>query len=421
MVTDATNCAIAPQIRSYLQEHLPNYMIPSAFAILDAMPLTPSGKIDRRSLPMDDLVVSQFYSGESFVAPRDGWELALAQIWEQLLQISPIGVKDNFFDLGGHSLLATRLMAQINERFGQNLPLSTLFQGGTIENLATTLQQKIGSGSGSPLVAIRSSGTKIPFFCVHPAGGTIFTYPNLANQLDVEQPFYALEQIPHQQDPEVISIEETAANYLQEICRVQPEGPYLLGGWCYGGIVAFEMAQQLHRQGQKVALLAVLDAILPETRIQPAEDDNAKLIVRTAESIKHLFGINLSISYHQLLQLSQDEQYELLMKQLNITSDAEKQHHLRGFKLFKTHAQAMRDYIPQIYPHKITLFRANEKIPHDFQSPELYSDDPLLGWGKYSSQPIKLIEVPGNHFSMFSEPNIKQLGKELINSLIKSV
>jgi amino acid adenylation domain-containing protein len=421
VVTDANNCAIAPQIRSYLQEHLPDYMIPSAFAILDAMPLTPSGKIDKRSLPIDDSVLSQSQSAKSFVAPRDGWELALAQIWEQLLQISPIGIKNNFFDLGGHSLLATRLMAQINERFGQNLPLSALFQDGTIENLAKTLQKKIGSGSGSPLVAIRSSGTRIPFFCVHPAGGTIFTYPNLASQLDVEQPFYAFEQLPHQQEPEVISIEETAANYLQEIFRVQPEGPYLLGGWCYGGIVAFEMAQQLHRQGQTVGLLAVLDAILPATRIQPAEDDNAKLIVRTAESIKHLFGIDLSISYQQLLQFSQDEQYQLLMRQLNITSNAEIQHHLRGFKLFKTHAQAMRNYLPQIYPHEITLFRANEKIPHDFQSPELYSDDPLLGWGKYSSRPIRVIEVPGNHFSMFSEPNIKNLGQELRKTLIKFI
>ncbi|MBW4677719.1 MAG: amino acid adenylation domain-containing protein [Desmonostoc geniculatum HA4340-LM1] len=414
VVTDKQN--LIPSLRRYLRENLPDYMIPSAFGILDALPLTPSGKVDRRSLQNKDYVRPK--STESFVAPRDAWELALVQIWEKLLNISPIGVTDNFFDLGGHSLLAARLMAQINERFGQKLSLSILFKGATIERLAKALQLQIGSGSGSPLVTIRSSGTRTPFFCVHPAGGTIFTFPNLASQLDPEQPFYAFEQIPTQEEPEVTSIEKTAAHYLQEMCAVQPKGPYLLGGWCYGGIVAFEMAQQLHKQGQTVSLLTVFDAILPETRIQPAEDDDAKFIVRTAESIKHLFGTDLSISYHELLPLSLDQQFQVLMTKLNIISDAEIQQHFRSYKLFKTHAQAMRDYVPQVYPHEITLFRANEKIPHDFRSPELYSDDPLLGWGKYSQRPIRLIEVPGNHFSMFSEPHIKKFGKELRNNLI---
>ncbi|BAY84417.1 amino acid adenylation domain-containing protein [Calothrix parasitica NIES-267] len=417
IVTDTNKSITIPQVRSYLQEHLPDYMIPTAFAVLDKMPLTSSGKIDKRSLPTENLILPQ--SGKSFTAPRDTWEFALVQIWENLLGVSPISIKDNFFDLGGHSLLAARLMAQINEKFGQNITLSALFQGATVENLAKILQQQIGYGSGSPLVAIRSSGTKTPFFCVHPAGGTIFTFPNLANQLDAEQPFYAFEQIPREDEPSVISIQEMANQYLQEIYKVQPNGPYLLGGWCYGGLVAFEMAQQLIQQGQKVAFLAIFDAIIPETRIEPKADDDTKFIVRLTEFIKHLFNIDLSLSYHELLKLPLDEQHQVLMKKLNIASDAEIQQHLRGFKLFKAHAQAMRNYEPQVYPHEITLFRASEQIPHDFQSPELYSDDPLLGWGKYSEQPIKLFDVPGNHFSMFSEPNIKKLGDKLRSNIIK--
>ncbi|WP_392535259.1 amino acid adenylation domain-containing protein [Nostoc sp. C117] len=415
VVTSEQN--LIPSLQSYLKENLPDYTIPSAFAILDALPLTPSGKVDRRSLlSLDDV---QPNSTASFVAPRDHWELSLAQIWENLLQTNPIGVTANFFDLGGHSLLAARLMAQINERFGQQLSLSALFQGATIEQLAKTIRQQFSSGSGSPLVAIRSSGTRNPFFCVHPAGGSIIAYPNLASKLDAEQPFYALEQNPIQQQPEVISIEQTATAYLEEIRAVQPEGPYLLGGWCYGGIVAFEMAQQLQRQGQTVSLLAVFDAIIPDSPIQPADDDDAKYIVRAAESIKYLFGIDVAISYEEALPLSPDEQFKLLLKQLNIVSDAEIQQHLCSYRLFKGHAQAIRDYVPQVYTSKITLFKAKETIPHHFQSPELYSDDPLLGWGKCSVQPIDVIEVPGNHFSMFTDTHIQQLSKELRKAINK--
>ena len=413
VVTDLDN--VVPQLYSYLQQNLPDYMAPSAFAILEAIPLTSSGKVDKRSLPTDELILPN--STISFAAPQDYWELTMVKIWENLLNISPVGVKDNFFDLGGHSLLAARLMAQIQEHFGQNLPLSTLFKGPTIEQLTKILRRQIGSGSDSPLVVIRSSGSRIPFFCVHPAGGNIFTYPNLASRFDADQPFYALEQNPTQQEPELIPIEETAASYLEEICMVQPEGPYLLGGWCYGGLVAFEMAQQLQKRGQMVSLLAVIDAILRATRVLPAEDDAAKFIVRLAESLKYLFGLDVSISYDEIRQLPPDDQFKFLMGKANVSSDVEIQQHLQGYKLFKVHAQAMRDYTPQVYPHEITLFRASEKIPHEFQSPELYSDDTLLGWGEYSEQPIKVIEVPGNHFSMFTQPHVQELAGQLRKSL----
>jgi amino acid adenylation domain-containing protein len=403
----------AAQLHSYLQEKLPDYMVPSAFVVLDAIPLTPNGKVDKRSLPTDNLIRPN--STPSFVAPRNFSELALAKIWESLLNISPIGVKDNFFDLGGHSFLAVRLMAQIYERFGHNLPLSTLFEGGTIEQLAKILKrQPIGLGSGSPLVAVQSSGSKRPFFCVHAAGGDITAYLNLAKKLDVDRPFYALEQTYNSLEPETRSVEETAAYYLKEIRAVQPEGPYLLGGWCYGGVVAFEMAQQLHRQGQTVSLLVVIDAILPETVIQQAWDDDAKFLLRLAESIKTWFGIDFSVSYEELRHLPLDEQFALLNKKANLSaSDTELEQHLQSYKLFKAHVQAMRDYVPQVYPHEITLLRAIEPIIHDFESAEFHSDDPWLGWGKCSEQPIKAIAVPGNHFSMFTEPHLQELVKQL--------
>lgn len=413
-VVTSTDSNITLQLRRYLQENLPDYMVPSAFCILDALPLTPTGKVDKRTLLVEDVVVPT--SIESFTAPRDPWEFSLTKIWSDLLNINPIGVTDNFFELGGHSLLAARLIAQINERFGCTLSLSTLFKNATIEKLARIIHYPIGSNSSSPLVKIQPSGSRTPFFCVHPAGGNIMTYPNLAGELGVEQPFYALEQVPSKQESKNISVEETAAYYLEKICAVQPEDPYLLAGWCYGGLVAFEMAQQLQRQGQTVSLLAIFDAIIPETEnnsIESIEDDNAKFIVRSAEALKYLFGIDFSVSYNELRQLSLDEQFSLFMRRLNILSDAEIQQHFLYYKLFKAHVKAMRNYVPQNYPNEIILFRAREKILHDFQSSELYSDDPLLGWGKYSEKPIKVIEVPGNHFSMFTKPHVQELAKQL--------
>lgn len=401
-----------PQLLQFLQQKLPVYMIPSGFLVLDAIPLTPNGKVDKRALPTDDVIRPN--STKSFVAPRNFTELALAKIWESLLNTRPIGVTDNFFDLGGHSFLALRLTAQIHERFGHNLPLSTLFENTTIEKLAKIVSQPTHLNSSSPIVAIQSSGSQLPFFCVHAAGGDVNNYAYLAKKLGVEQPFYALEQTPDQQEPEIISVEETAAYYLKEIRAIQPEGPYLLGGWCYGGVIAFEMAQQLQRQGQTVGLLVVIDAILSDTIIKPAKDDDAKFLLRLAESIKNWYDINFSLSYEELQELPLHEQFHLLVRKANINmSDAEMEQHLRGYKLFKAHIQAMRNYVPQVSPDEIILLRAREQIIHDFQSPEFQTDDPLLGWGKCSSQPIKMIEVPGNHFSMFIEPHVRELAKQL--------
>lgn len=413
IVTNKPN--LVTEISSYLQDKLPDYAIPSAFVVLDAIPLTPNGKIDKRSLPIDNLIRPI----SNHIPPRNISELALAKIWGNLLDINSVGVTDNFFDLGGHSFLAVRLIAQIHERFGHDLTLSTLFENPTIEKLAKIVSQPKFLSSGSPLIALNSSGTRTPFFCVHAAGGDILAYINLAQKIDADRPFYALEQTPNSVASAATSVEETAAYYLQEIRTVQPKGPYILGGWCYGGVVAFEMAQQLQKQGEQIDLLIVIDAILSETIIQPSQDDDAKLLLRLAESIKNWFGIEFSISYKELCGLSLNEQFQLVNRKANfIVSDTELDRYIRDYKLFKAHVQAMRNYVPQVYPHKITLFRASEKITHDFDSSEFHSDDPLLGWGKCSQQAIEVIQVPGNHFSMFVEPHVEKLARQLQQQLI---
>ncbi len=403
---------ITTQLLSYLQQKLPNYMLPSAFIVLDKLPLTPNGKIDKKALPSSEVIQSNI--NKAFIAPRNFTELALAKTWEKLLDTSPIGVTDNFFELGGHSFLAIRLMAQIHDKFEHNLPVSTLFENPTVEKLAAIVSQPYRKISNSHLVAINSSGNKTPFFCIHGAGGNISPYFNISRRLGEDYPFYALEDSLEQDKPEIVSVEETATRYLQEIRKVQPHGPYLLGGHCYGGVLAFEMARQLHKQSDTVGLLVVIDAILPETIIEPTDDDDAKFLLRIAESMKTDSDVDFLVPFEELRDLSLIEKLNLINKKANfIFSDAEIQDFLRYYKLFKLHVQAMRNYIPQVYPLPITIFRASEEIIHDFDNREWFSSDPLLGWGKCSSQPIQTVDIPGDHFSILVEPHIQDLTKQL--------
>ncbi|NJM72607.1 MAG: amino acid adenylation domain-containing protein [Scytonema sp. RU_4_4] len=410
VVTDKQD--IATELLLYLQQKLPNYMLPYAFVVLDEFPFTPNGKVDKRALQNSENI--QKNTHRSFIAPRNFTELSLVKIWENILKTSPIGVTDNFFDLGGHSFLAVRLMAQIQDKFGHNLALSTLFENPTIEKLVTIVTQPSREISNSHLVAINSSGSKKPFFCVHGAGGGVNNYFNLSRRLGEDYPFYALEHSPEQELPEIISVEKTANRYLQEIRKVQPNGPYLLGGHCYGGVLAFEIAQQLQRQGQTVDLLVVMDTILSETPIESTKDDDAKFLLRMAESIKTDNNVDFSVTFEELRYLSLNEQLNLINQKTNfIFSDTEIEDFLKYYKLFKAHVQAMRDYVPSVYSNKLTLFRASQEIIHDFESPEFNTDDPLLGWSKFSIQPIQVIEVPGDHFSIFVEPHIQDLAKQL--------
>ena len=257
--------ATADELRRFLKDKLPEYMVPAVVVLLEALPVTPNGKVDRRALPAPDR--SRPELEKAFVAPRDDLELQLAQIWEEVLGVRPVGVTDNFFELGGHSLLAVRLFALIEKRLGKKLPLTAVFQGATVEHLADLLRQQATPGPQSSLVAIQPGGSKRPLFLVHPAGGQVFPYVHLAQFLGPDQPCYGLQArgLEDGQDPHT-RIEDMAAYYIQAMQTVQPTGPYLLGGWSMGGVVAFEMAQQLHAQGQRVALLALLDGRIPTLR-----------------------------------------------------------------------------------------------------------------------------------------------------------
>ena len=262
------NGAASPlELRECLRVKLPDYMVPVAFVTLEVLPLTPNGKVDRKALPKPDF--EAVADKAEFVAPGTPSEIVLARIWCEVLGLKQVGIHDNFFELGGHSLLAVRIFSEIEKMFGDRLPLATLFQTPTIEKLAIDLDDRSWKRSLSPLVAIQPRGSMPPFFGVHAGYGDVMFYSELARCLGKDQPFYALQAEGLKLCAmRYTSIEAIASYYLQEIRQVQAHGPYFLGGYCLGGVIAFETAQQLRATGEEVALLVLFDTHNPERPIR---------------------------------------------------------------------------------------------------------------------------------------------------------
>ncbi|MEH2173669.1 amino acid adenylation domain-containing protein [Nostoc sp.] len=395
------------ELRKFLKQKLPEYMIPNALVILDALPLTPNGKINRHALPASNTELSL---EAGFITPRDTLELQLAQIWSDVLGIHPIGVQDNFFDLGGHSLLAVRLMAQIQQYFGKSLPLATLFQGTTIEKLASLLHSSTDFQLDFPLVTIQSSGSKSPFFCIHPIGGNVLCYADLARCLTSEQPVYGLQSLGlnGKQEP-LTRIEDMAAHYIEALLTIQPQGPYQLGGWSLGGVVAFEMAQQLHSSGQEVALLALIDSYAPMAIDMPEQMSEAMLVTSLTKDLSGLFGKELPVS-NQPQQLQTEKQLIHILEQakmLNILPPFVGIQQMRQMlQVFKANSHALSRYRPQPYSGRIILFCANKKVEEDTQNKS-------LGWGELAAGGIEVHQIGGDHYAIIREPYVQVLAERL--------
>jgi acyl carrier protein len=251
------------ELRSFVRTTLPDYMTPSYFVFLDAMPLTANNKVDVNALPTP--AVSGASSKKAHVGPRNGLEVQMAALWQQVLGVHNPDVYDDFFDLGGHSLKAAQLFYLLEQLYGRHLPLATLFQAPTIAELASVLSREQWVPPWQSLVAIQPSGTAIPFFMVPGVGGDVLVYARLARLLGQDQPFYGL-QPPGLDGKETpfISVPEMARHFVKEIQQLRPQGPYVIAGSCTGGLIAYEMAQQLMAQGNVVTLL-MMDTFHPSS------------------------------------------------------------------------------------------------------------------------------------------------------------
>jgi amino acid adenylation domain-containing protein len=397
---DDQEAETALKFKEYLKQKLPDYMIPAFFVFIEVLPLTPNGKIDRKALPEPVIRNSGL-----FVSPRDAVELRLVQLWEKLFGISQVSMLDNFFEIGGDSLLAIRLFANIKREFGLTVPLHTIFQNRTVEQLACILRQDSVSSTWSPLVCLQSQGSKSPLFFVHAAGGSAFNYFQIATLMGTERPFYAIQPRGVELGESFhASIEEMAADYVAAVRSVQAKGPYLLAGWSFGGTVIFEMARILEQAGETAPLLLIID--MPEFLVKDIykEDDVEFLLDR----VPYYLGSTLDdMDLHD----SSEVQVAYLLKEIKllglIRPDIDQAYALHWLNLYKHHNMLVGSYKPAApVSSKIIFFKPAEKIPFD----DLMGK-PIPAWKPFARGGLEVHEAPGNHFNMISPVNAPVLVK----------
>jgi amino acid adenylation domain-containing protein len=374
----------ASLLRAALRERLPGPMVPSIFVPLDTLPLTPSGKADRRALPAP----GQAERAE-LLAPRDLLELELVHLWEEILYVRPLGVRDSFFDLGGHSLLGAALMARVRERFGRDLPVATLFRHATIEELAAVLREEGAAPASGPLVTLQPHGTRPPLVLIHPIGGHALCYAPLTSRLGADQPVLAFESTG-----EETTIEAMAARYLAELHHAVPQGPYHLGGWSMGGLIAFEMARQLTAAGGQVERVVLIDTMAPGHYGEPpAEPD---LLLAFAADLAERLGLRIAPELAEAVRgLDLEAGLDLLLAEahrhgLPLTAAEAR----RLFALFRTNAAALRAYTGSPYPGRVLLLR-----------PEGAAHDATSGWNELTPN-LEVVRVPGDHYSVIRMPEV---------------
>ncbi len=408
------------ELRNFLRQVLPDYMLPASFEIIESLPLTASGKLNRAALPEPKAFrhQSQDTFQDTFVAAQTPAEKLLSGLWSVVLGVEEIGVNDNFFELGGHSLLAVRLFALIEREFGKRLPLAALFQTPTIAQLAAIIQRD-WSPRWTSLVPIQPDGSKPPFFCVHALGGTVLEYYDLARQLGTEQPFYGFQSLglDGRQDPQM-RVEDMAAHYIKEMRELQPHGPYFIGGRSMGGTIAFEMACQLERMGEKVGLLALLDTypsgyvklLLDAESLSSRFTLFAKRMRRHCSNMKELAGPRkLSYAVEKIQYLPAKTKALLWRQAYKVYQSFGRQlpRALKNVRDFNTMARL--DYVPSVFGGKVTLFWASADLRG--------SSDLVEGWRVLAGGGMEVHEVSGNHLNLIKEPYVTELASTLSECL----
>jgi thioesterase domain-containing protein/acyl carrier protein len=377
-----------------LPETVPEYAGMTRVVVVDELPRAASGRVDETALP----VVADEPAGPATagpVPPRTADELRLARIWEEVLGVTSVDVRTSFFDLGGDSMLAIRLIDEASRALGRELPLAVLLQQPTIEGMAAALSAR--PGPWTPLVEI-NPGPGTPFFCVHPAGGNVICYAELA-RLVRPQPFYALQARGVEgDDPPHDDIPAMATRYLQDVRARQPTGPYLLGGWSMGGLIAYEMAHQLAAAGEPVGMVVMVDT--------PTPDLAAELPDQAAALARLLDGV-VPVDLTQLRAMPARERLRFVLAEAERAHvippgmDPDRAQHL--FEVFAAHLRAVDSYRPRPYGGPVRLLRATHSG----------IDVPDYGWGRLLGGQWEVIEVPGNHDTVVWPPNVQRVAEVL--------
>jgi amino acid adenylation domain-containing protein len=406
-------CEVDPRkLRAYLGDKLPYYMVPAALVRVDAIPRSPNGKVDRGALPPpEDLDVG----ARAYQPPSDELEARLCQLWSEVLGVSPIGVTDDFFEIGGHSLLAVSLFAKIEARLGKEMPITALFEGRTVQRMADALRG--GEQVWSHVVELGGAGDEPPLFWIHTlgggGGGGFFRYQTLIEELALGRKSYGIRAPAEPFN----RMEAMAALYVEEMRRLQPKGPYHLLGYCFGGVVAYTMAEQLHSMGERVAFLGLIEASAPVETPSPLESprhlwafsrnvvDWAAGFVGWPTAKKQAWARRQLRSVRQLVR-GREHGYTMD----DFLDNPERQGDYRKF--VEAHWEALMHYEPKSHPCRATLLRVRGNDLRAFEHD--------LGWGKLCELGVDVELVTGRHGEIFNAPHLQTLANALRRRLSPS-
>ena len=395
-------------LRDHVTDQLPSYMLPSSFIVLDQLPVTANGKVDYRALPAPG---HQSASSEvEHIEPRNETERQLAVLWCDVLELDHAGVTDDFFAIGGHSLKGLQLFTKIQNTFGVSLPLATLFKAPTIEKLAIVIGEDSTSSTTSfpdTVAALRRSGHKTPIFSVHGGDGGVLFYKNFCDLLDEDRPFYVIEA-PMLLDPHRLtaeeSVEATATLYIEQLKTVRPTGPYILGGFSFGGVVAYEIAQQLRIAGDEVELLVLFDTPNParESEFRNSlwgrvaanwqQNDNAGVL-------KKLKGLGERIGTGMVNKAQHHAQLKATRRAVESSGTLDQTQRLIHIR--ECHDALARRYVPKAYDGAMLLMRADNVA-------DGFSFNREMGWDGLVDE-LRIVDIPGDHERIFDEPHTPEL------------
>jgi amino acid adenylation domain-containing protein len=432
-------------LRGPLARVLPDYMVPSSFVLLEMMPTTVNGKLDRDALPapgnnqirreaapttIAKLIKTKMSRNgltppgrdpareSAYVPPTDTLEVELIEIWEQILGVTHIGIQDDFFQLGGHSLLAARMFARVEEKLEKKLPFATLFRGATIEKLAEVIRAEGWTSHWSVLVPIHEQGSKPPLYLVHGLRGNVLTFYGLRHHIPADQPLYGIQAdglgTGH---ASLVSIPEMAEHYIKEMRSVQPQGPYFLGGFSAGGLVAYEMACQLHEAGECVPFLALFDSYVEAAGGYWLKSFYSRRALRM--SLLALRASWLSIKSEGLLSVLGNKFQSmgvnirimvwLLLGKISGRSKSGEVTHPRFLNPHEAFTRAIRVYSPKSYPGPAISFHSTSLDPN--------TPDFGEGWSRFITGKLERQQVYGGHEDIFREPHIGRLADQLMQAL----
>lgn len=405
----AASSVEVPELITHLRGSLPEYMIPSAFVYLDALPVTNNGKLDRAALPAPN---QQARSAEvvEVELPSTDAERALLALWEESLNIRPISVTARFEDLGGHSLLAAQIISRIETRLGHKIPLEVLFTTPTIRGLATLIQQKLELGGGV-IVPLNEAGEHPPLFMIAGAGGHVFAFHKFSRLLGTDFPVYGMKAIGVDgSEPPLDRIEAIASRYADEMTRFRPHGPYVLAGYSVGGLVAYELACQLRQRGMAVEKVIVFDSNAPGYPRRQA------LPVRAMIHLSNFWRRKGPEKWAYVSERWHNVRHRL-MRRLGLGHlDVKQVARVGGLseqtlkRVWSSLERAMMRYWPtRMFDGPIVLVRARNAAIWAATK----MDDPHKGWDQWTTASVEVVDVPSDHMNVFGDEHLDTVVREV--------